>query len=188
MKILGAILAFALVSSPAAAQSFAERLSTCLACHGEQGQSQTEGVPSLGAQPAPAVLIQLYLFREKRRINEIMNEMAKGMTDDDLQKFSDAIAKLPAPKPAADAPDPARMENARALVAKNRCGFCHNPDFSGRDNLPRIGAQREDYLLKALRDYKSGVRPGYDAQMAEVLHDVTDPQIVELAYYLAHWK
>ncbi len=188
MKILAAIIALMLLSLPASAQTFAEKLSTCLACHGEKGQSETEGVPSLGAQPSAAVLIQLYLFREKRRTNEIMNEMAKGMTDDDLQTFSDAIAKLPAPKPPAEAPDADRMESARALVSKNRCGFCHNPDFSGRDNLPRIGAQREDYLVKALRDYKSGVRPGYDAQMAEVLHDVTDSQIVELAYYLAHFR
>lgn len=170
---------------PASAQSFAERWSTCVACHGEKGQSETPETPSLGAQPSPAMLIQLYLFRERRRNNEIMAEIAKGMSDADLQQFADAIAKLPAPKPPADAPDAARMERGRTLAQKYRCGFCHNPDFSGRDNLPRLADQREDYLLKALRDYKSGARPGYDPQMQEVLPPVTDDEMVDLAYFLA---
>jgi cytochrome c553 len=184
-RIVLAGLAMLVSAPPVSAQSFAERFSTCLACHGEKGQSETPETPSLGAQPSPAVLIQLYLFREKRRTNEIMTEMARGMTDADLQQFSDAIAKLPAPKPPADAPDAARMERGRALAQQHRCGFCHNPDFSGRDNLPRLAAQREDYLVKALRDYKSGARPGYDPQMQEVLPPVTDAQILDLAYFLA---
>jgi cytochrome c553 len=188
MKSLIVILALIVSAAPASAQSFADLWSTCLACHGEKGQSETAEVPSLGAQPPAGMLIQLYLFREKRRQNDVMVEMAKTMTDADLQKYADAIAKLPAPKPPADAPDAARMERGKALAAQNRCGFCHNPDFSGRDNLPRLAGQREDYLLKALRDYKSGTRPGYDPQMAEVLQPVTDAQIVDLAYYVAHFR
>ena len=187
-RIVLAGLATLASAPPVSAQSFAERFSTCLACHGEKGQSETPDTPSLGAQPSAAMLIQLYLFREKRRTNEIMSEMAKGMTDADLQQFADEIAKLPPPKPAADAPDAARMERGRELAQKNRCGFCHNPDFSGRDNLPRLAAQREDYLVKALRDYKSGARPGYDPQMQEVLPSVTDDQIADLAYFLARQR
>jgi cytochrome c553 len=67
-------------ASPLRAQSFQERVAQCLACHGEKGQSETPDVPSLGAQPAPYTLIQLYLFREKMRTIEIMNEMTKGFS------------------------------------------------------------------------------------------------------------
>ncbi len=63
-------------------------------------------MPSLGGQPAPYALIQLYLFREKQRVVEPMNEMTKGFTDDDLRAFSDFIAKLPPPPPPADAAMP----------------------------------------------------------------------------------
>ncbi len=35
--------------------------------------------------------------------------------------------------------------------------------------MPRIADQREDYLVKTLRDYKSNIRRGYDGTMAEVL-------------------
>ena len=181
-------LALTMCALPVAAQSFNDLWSTCLACHGEKGQSETPETPSLGAQPPAATLIQLYLFREKRRQNEIMAEMAKTMTDADLQKFADAIAKLPAPKPLADTPDAARMERGRDLATKNHCNSCHSPDFSGRDNIPRLAGQREDYLLKSLRDYKSGARPGYDPQMAEVLATVTDAQIADAAYYVARFR
>ena len=46
--------------------------------------------------------------------------------------------------------------------------------------MPRLAAQREDYLLKALRDYKAGQRPGYDATMDEVIRPITDADIVDL--------
>ena len=73
------------------ADAFEERIGPCLACHGENGQSDKAEVPSLGAEPAFYLLIQLYLFREKQRRIEIMNDVAKDLTDEDLLKPS-AIA------------------------------------------------------------------------------------------------
>jgi cytochrome c553 len=170
---------------PAVAADPPEKLAPCLACHGASGQSETENVPSLGGQNAPYTLIQLFMFREALRVAEPMNEMAKPLSDDDLRSFSDAIAALPAPKPPADAGDPARMEKARGLAEQYHCSVCHRPNFAGQENVPRIADQREDYLLKTLRDYKSGARHGYDATMAEALQPVDDAALVELAYFLA---
>jgi cytochrome c553 len=68
------------------------------------------------------------------------------------------------------------------------CDSCHNADFSGRDNIPRIANQREDYLAKTLREYKSNTRAGYDGTTAEVVQPISDAQITELAYYLAHLR
>ena len=53
---------------PAAAQTVKERLPACLDCHGENGQSQNPDVPSLGAQHAFYVTVQLLLFRERMRV------------------------------------------------------------------------------------------------------------------------
>jgi cytochrome c553 len=72
---------------PAAAQSVAERLPACLACHGENGQSQNPGVPSLGAQQSYYVTIQLLMFRDRLRVADPMNDMAKGLSDDDLTQI-----------------------------------------------------------------------------------------------------
>jgi cytochrome c553 len=185
MRKIIAALAFAFIATSAGAQTIAERAAPCLACHGEKGQSETENTPSLGAQQAPYALIQLFMFREKLRVFEPMNEMAKGLSDDDLRTFSDFLATLPKPAPPADAGDPARLQRAQALVQQHRCNSCHNTDFSGKDNVPRIADQREDYLAKTLREYKDNSRHGYDATMAEVLQPVTPEQIADLAYFLA---
>jgi cytochrome c553 len=183
-SLIALVLVYA-TAVPCFAESLQERMSLCLACHGESGESQNPEVPSLGAEPAPYVLIQLYLFREKQRLVDSMNEATKDLTDEDLRQFSDSIAKLPAPKPPPESPDPGRMERGQALAQKYRCGFCHNRDLAGHDNVPRLAAQREDYLVKSLREYKSSTRHGYDATMAEVTQPIPEAEILDLAYFMA---
>jgi cytochrome c553 len=183
-KIIAAV-AFALIASSAGAETIEERAAPCFACHGEHGQSETENTPSLGGQQPPYALIQLFMFREKLRAFEPMNDMTKALTDDDLRTFSELIGKLPKPRPPADAGDPARLQRGQALAQQYHCNACHNADFSGKENVPRIANQREDYLAKTLGEYKDNSRHGYDATMAEALQPVTSEQIADLAYYLA---
>jgi len=188
MRKIIAALAFVLIASSVGAATIEERAAPCLACHGEHGQSDTANTPSLGGQQAPYALIQLFMFREKLRAFEPMNEMAKPLTDGDLRIYSDFIAKLPKPKPPADAGDPARMQRAQVLAQQYHCNACHNTDFSGKENVPRIANQREDYLAKTLGEYKDNSRHGYDATMADVMGPITQEQIADLAYYIAHFR
>jgi cytochrome c553 len=188
MRGIIALLAGLLASAPLQAETIQERAVPCLGCHGEKGQSETENVPSLGAQQPAYALIQLFMFRERLRVADPMNDMAKPFTDDDLRTFSDYLGTLPKPAPPADAGDPARIQRAQALAQQHHCNACHNADFSGRDNIPRIASQREDYLARTMREYKSNTRHGYDGTMAEVLNPVTDEQIGDLAYYIARVK
>jgi cytochrome c553 len=176
----GLALAFliALAVLPASAVTIEEQLAPCLACHGPKGQSDIPEVPSLGGQPAFYLSVQLFMFRERMRSNEPMNALLKGTSDDDLRRIAEAIAKWPPPVPGAEPSDPARLERARALVEQHRCNFCHNPDFS---------AQREDYLVKSLREYKNNSRRAYDPSMADVMFPLTDADILDLAYYLARF-
>lgn len=187
-SLCAAAMLMGIAGQPLSAETLAERMAPCLACHGETGQSDTPETPSLGGQPAPYLLIQLYLFREKQRVVEIMNEMTKGFTDDDLRAFSDQLSKLPPPKPPGDTPDDARMQNGRALITRHRCNSCHDLNLAGRESIPHIANQREDYLAKTLREYKGNVRHGYDGVMAEVLTPITGAQILDLAYYIARFR
>jgi cytochrome c553 len=173
---------------PAWTATIEERLAPCLACHGERGQSTNSEVPSLGAQPSPYLLIQLFLFREKLRRLDLMNDAVKGLSDNDLRAFADTIAKLPAPLLMTDPGDPARIARGQALIRQFRCNICHNPNLAGRDNVPRIAGQREDFLVKTMREYKGNVRAGYDASMAEVLQPVSDADILDLAYFVARQR
>lgn len=170
------------------AETLEARLAACLACHGETGQSANPEVPSLGGQPAFYLLIQLFMFRERLRVLEVMNTATQGLSDKDLRSMADSIAKLPPPRPADGPSDSARMARARALIERHRCSFCHDRDYSGEQNVPRLAGQREDYLVKALREYKDNTRRGYDASMADVLHAINDQQILDLAYFLARLR
>src|SRR5207253_2291819 len=173
---------------PAMGAELSEKLAPCLACHGAEGKSESENVPSLAAQQAAYTVIQLFMFREKLRVSETMNEPSRGLSDDDLQAIADAIAALPPAKPPDDPVDPARFERARALTEQNHCNVCHRPDFSGQQTVPRLAGQREDYLLKTLREYKSGTRHAYEPIMLEALQPIDDAQLVEFAYYLSRLR
>lgn len=168
------------------AAPFADRVGVCLACHGPGGRSRVPETPSLGGQPSFFVVAQLFLFREGRRQSVAMTAAAKDLTNDDLRAFADAISKLPPPEPPADPADPVRVARGRALTREHHCTVCHNPDFSGRDQMPRLANQRQDYLLKAMREYRAGARIGYAGAMAVELRDLTDADLDALAHYLAH--
>jgi len=158
----------------------------CHACHGPEGHSSLPDTPSIGGQPSFFVVAQLFLFRDGRRNSPAMVEAAKGLTNDDLRAFAEYISKLPPPAPPPDAPDPVRFERGRVLARQQPCGVCHNQDFSGREQMPRLANQREDYLLKAMREFKSGARIGYAGAMAEELTRLSDDDLVALAHFLNH--
>jgi cytochrome c553 len=185
MRRLLIAAALVLLVPAAAAATIAERLAACLSCHGEQGQSANPDVPSLGAQPAFYLMVQLVMFRERIRPIEPMTEMLRGTSDTDLRDMADFIAELPAPRPPMDPIDPAAAERARLLIAQHRCNFCHNADFSGHEGAPRLAGQREDYLLKALRGYKDNTRRAYEPQMADVVTPLSNADFADLAALLA---
>ena len=182
-------LCFTLLASAgcANAATLEARLTTCLACHGEKGQSALPEVPSLGGQHAFYLSVQMLMFRDKLRVVDVMNQQMQGFSNAELQRLADLIAKLPAPQPI-DGGDALRLEAGRVLSEQNRCNFCHGRDYSGERNVPRIAAQREDYLVKALREYKNNSRRGYDASMADVLYNVSDEQILDLAHFLSRQR
>lgn len=168
-----------------------DKAEACYACHGKSGTSTAPLTPSLGGQPAFFTVAQLFLLREGRRTKAptAMDAYAKGLSDADLQSLAGVFEKQRPPAPPAQAPDRARFERGRKLVEARNCRNCHNPDYSGRAQIPRLANQREDYLLKALRDYKSGQRIGYgSAFMPEEVAGLSDNELADLAHYLSQFR
>lgn len=183
-----AALPLAIALHPVQAAEPDARLAPCLACHGEAGQSSQPLTPSLGGQPSFFVVTQLFLYREARRDNPVMIELAKAMTDTDLRAYAEGISKLAPPAPPAAEPDAARYARGESLSAQHKCNVCHTADLSGQQQVPRLANQREDYLLKAMREFKSGQRKGYGGAMAVELMPLDDGGLVDLAHYMAHYR
>jgi cytochrome c553 len=174
-----------LAALAAAPMTVEERLAPCLACHGERGQSIIPEVPSLGGQPELYLTLQLLMFREKLRTVEPMTTLLQSWSDNDLRRAAAMLSELAAPPPNSNPIDSQRAERAQALIQQHRCNFCHRQDLSGEENAPRLAGQREDYLLKALRDYKNNTRRAYDTSMADILPLLSDADFQDLAHYLA---
>ena len=159
----------------------------CLACHGAGGISRTPETPSLAGQPQFFWVAQLFRFRDGRRDSVAMTAAAKDLTNDDLRALSDYLAKLAPPSPPSDPADPELVARGRALTTQHHCAVCHNSDFSGREQMPRLAHQREDYLLKSMRAYKSGSRIGYAGAMAVELRELSDSDLIALAHFLSNF-
>ena len=184
--------AAAQAAAPAAgAAGYAQRWqASCAACHGEQGQSTTPLIPSIGGQPSFYVATQLFLFRDGRRNDHpmaaAMSAVAKEMDNAALRGWSDFVATLPPPKRPDGEPDAEKMKRGRALAESRHCLSCHGRDLAGQRQVPRVAHQREDYLQLTLTGFRSGQRVGYTAAMSEAVAGLAPQDIEALAHFLAN--
>jgi cytochrome c553 len=180
----------ALANAPAHAADTAagkEKAELCVGCHGEGGISQTENIPSLAGQPDQFIQWQLVFFRAGTRKNEQMQPIVEQISNEDIRNLGAYFASLTPPKASKPDDNPDLSQKGAQAAAGRRCASCHTDTFAGTKAVARIAGQREDYLLKALHDYKSGVRSGGGmAAMAEVAYPLSEEEIVALAHYLAH--
>ena len=84
--------------------------------------------------------------------------------------------------------DEARYLRGAAIAQARICASCHNPDFSGREQMARLAGQREGYLVKSFKEYQAGTRVGTQAAMAEAMRGLDDTALGDLAYYLARFR
>ena len=67
------------------------------------------------------------------------------------------------------------------------CVACHGPDGnSPAPDFPKIAGQHYDYLVKALKDYKSGARK--NAIMAPIVANLTQRDVEDLAAHFSSQK
>ena len=185
------ILSATLLFIPAQAadnSAIKEKASVCAGCHGENGVSQTENIPSLAGQPDQFLQWQLVFFRAGSRKNEQMQPIAEQITNEDIRAFGAYFAAMEPPK-AEDDKDPDLSKKGAQVAVGRRCASCHTDSFAGTKAVARLAGQREEYLVKALHDYKSSQRVGGGgAAMADVAYHMSDEEITAVSHYLAHLK
>jgi cytochrome c553 len=158
----------------------------CAGCHGDNGISQTENIPSLAGQLDQYIQWQLVYFRSGSRKNEQMQPVVEQINNDDIRNLGAYFASLAPPQGVKD-DDPDLSAKGKQAAMGRRCASCHTDSFAGTKAVARIAGQREEYLVKALHDYKSGARSGGgQAAMADVAYPLSEEEITALAHYLAH--
>ncbi|ULL01339.1 c-type cytochrome [Bradyrhizobium sp. I71] len=186
--VLAATLLIAPATRAADVAAGKAKAQVCAGCHGENGVSQTENIPSLAGQPDQFLQWQLVFFRAGSRKNEQMQPIVEEITNEDIRNLGAYFSQLAPPKGAEDG-DPDLSRKGAQVAAGRRCASCHTDSYAGTKAVARLAGQREEYLVKALHDYKAGQRVGGGvAAMADVAYHMSDEEITAVSHYLAHLK
>jgi cytochrome c553 len=81
----------ALAADPVAGR---QKAGLCATCHGPLGMGQTPDAPHLAGQPEIYLSAQLKAFRSGARRHEVMNVMAKPLSDADIADLAAWYASL----------------------------------------------------------------------------------------------
>ncbi|MFK4720494.1 cytochrome c553 [Bradyrhizobium niftali] len=176
----------ALSASAADNAAIKEKVAACAGCHGDNGISQTENIPSLAGQPDQFLQWQLVFFRAGSRKNDQMQPIVEEIGNEDIRSLGAYFSQLAPPKGPEDK-DPDLSKKGAQVATGRRCASCHTDTYAGTKAVARLAGQREEYLVKALFDYKAGQRVGGGvAAMADVAYAMSEEEITAVAHYLAH--
>ena len=183
--------------SVASAGGDAERGSTltatCVACHGNDGNSLAGSFPNIAGQNEKYLLKQLRDMKSGARAQNLMVGIVDILSDQDMQDLAAFYAGKTASESAAD-PDLAlqgehiyRSGIARKGVAA--CSACHSPTGQGNDlaSFPKLAGQWAEYTEAQLKAFRVGERynDGESKMMRLSAMDLSDAEIAAVASYIA---
>lgn len=157
---------------------------TCFGCHGIPNYTNmypTYNVPKLGGQHPEYIVAALEAYRGGERQHPTMSAQAASLSDEDIADIAAYFATFEA----GGQPEPDRGGDVSAGEAKAQsCAACHGPDGKSPNTMyPLLASQYTDYLVHALRAYKSGERK--NAIMSGMAAPLTEEDIEDLAAWFA---
>jgi len=199
-SILLAAVPLALFGS-AAASSPANKpdatIATCQACHGAHGEGMAAAhVPRIAGQSADYLKKQLDDYANGARVNPIMVNFAKPLSDKQRTDLAARFAAMSAPFVAQ-----AGSVNAVALARGHQlayqgdenervqaCNNCHGPDGIGVPySAPYLAGQSAEYLVGAIKAWQDGTRKSDPAQsMRSIAKRLNEADISAVAAYFAN--
>ena len=119
-----------------------------------------------------------------------MSEMAASVTEEqdllDISAYFASQNQMTAAKRYTN-----KNGKARFLEAGNSCINCHGEEGKGKspNDAPVIGGQHREYIVKQLKDFRSGARTDDGSgMMAIIASGMDDTQIEEVAIYVSGRK
>lgn len=157
-----------------------------LFCHND-GSHDGGLAPLLEGQPAAYLFTQLKAFKEKRRPTGGMDVPASSMTDEDMHDISEYFAAQQLPVTSFN-PDPRKVALGHQSADELQCARCHQPDYRGKDQFPRLAGQWWDYTTAQLKDFRSGRRSHGTAVANDIAMNPDAEQSENLAHYFSQLK
>ena len=169
-----------------------QKVASCVACHGADGNSMVGVWPSLAGQNA------IYLFRQLKHIksgDRVITEMM-GQLDNMTQQDLEDIAAYYASKNntigqvAADKVELGKKLYYSGNLSKGvpACAACHSPKGKGNGpaGYPLLSGQQPEYVAKSLRSYRSGERNSDEASqmMMAIAYKLDDKEIDALSSFV----
>jgi cytochrome c553 len=167
-----------------AADEMPPKAAMCLACHGVNGNSTMPGVPSLAAQNARYIYLQLRDYQEGRRDNPMMTPMAAGLTRPEMQELANYFSQQKLSSKNFKA-DPDKVKKGIAKADETLCAMCHLGEFKGQNEIPKVAGQNFDYVVSMLKAFKAKTRTNDAGNMTSVASTLSDEDIENLGHYIA---
>jgi cytochrome c553 len=165
----------------------------CQGCHGETGMSSEDLIPNLAGQYALYIAKQLRNFQTGARTHQIMNAMAKTISDAELVDIAAYFSSQKKMQGSGNGGNPVAMnlflkgDAGRGIPS---CMSCHGKNGKGQapnvPTYPVIGGQHKAYLRAQLQHWRSGERSNSpDGVMNKVAKKLTDAEIEALTDYIS---
>lgn len=169
--------------SPAEEDPFAavrEATGECSACHGEDGNPDIPGMPSLAGQHVSYLINALKQYQDGLRKDEDMQAFVEGLANADLEDMAYFYAAMEPKR----AEPPAEGDALAGLAITAPCSGCHGDDGNSKDpKTPRLAGLDAEYLIAAAEGYRSGGRD-HDV-MREALASLREADIKDMAAFYA---
>jgi cytochrome c553 len=159
----------------------AAKSDSCAHCHGTDGNSTSSAYPSLAGQTREYLYLQIKAFKEGQRKNSMMSPAAVVLSDRDMQDLAEYFSGQTLTRSTAKT-NPGIVEQGNKIASEAQCVACHQPNFKGLNEFPRLSRQKYPYLIKQLKDFRDGIR--VSDVMGPTVKNLTDEQIEALAQYL----
>jgi sulfide dehydrogenase cytochrome subunit len=160
---------------------------TCAGCHGTNGASAGDLMPTIGGLDKGYLETTLTEFRDETRDSTIMSRIAKGYSDNELK----AIASYFADRAWVSAPtdtDPGLVAKGKALHEEH-CKTCHEQGGRAQeDETPRIAGQWAEYTQLALEQCRAKGRRCAPKKMGSRVSKLSDEDLEALTQYYASQK
>lgn len=165
---------------------------TCVACHGEDGNSLAGSFPSIAGQQNKYLLKQMREIQSGVRAAPLMAGQLDAMSDQDLQDMAAFYAEQTAKGGAAKAELVELGETVYRTGVKRKgiaaCTACHQPDGSGMDGaaFPGLAGQWPEYTVSQLKAFRDGSRDndGDGKMMRTIAMDLSDGEMEAVASFL----